>query len=108
MITVKNIGGDAHVMNADVERNVSIRIYGTYTKHYDKIFKVGDMAVYDSYNLVYTGEILSITDKSVTISQKSVGTTRNKRLKLYEFTRRNYDYNSDRIAKENSDTMMVI
>ena len=66
------------------------------------VFKVGDVCIYGSYNLVYTGEILAIGAKTVTINAGGTGQG-NKRLDLYKFAWRNYDYNAERIAKRNSE-----
>ena len=69
-----------------------------------KTFKVGDDAVYGSYNLIYTGEIISIGKKTVTIDDHG----RRKRLKFEDFCWRNWDYNSEEIASKNFDTMQYI
>lgn len=66
------------------------------------VFKVGDVCIYGSYNLVYTGEILAIGAKTVTINAGGTGQG-NKRLDLYKFTWRNYNYDAERIAKRNSE-----
>lgn len=71
-----------------------------------KVFKIGDEAEYDSYNLIYTGKIVSITDKSVTIQPKYA--KGNKRLKLVDFAWRNYDFDSDKVAAKNAETSMYI
>lgn len=70
-------------------------------------FRVGDYAVYGSYNLIYTGRIVSITEKTVTIKpyENQDGT---KRLKHADFAWRNYDYNAERIASRNHETSMCI
>lgn len=86
-----------------VDRNQSILIRerktGTST-----IFAVGDTATYDSYNLIYTGEIVGITDKTVTI----VDNDKQRRLKLAEFVRRNWDFNAEEVAEHNSRMLHII
>lgn len=102
--------------NADIIKNESIRIYGLekgrvrydqqtkqtthYTLAYDITFKIGDEAVYGSYNLVYTGKIIKIGEKTVTIA-KGHG-DRNKQLDIDTFISRNYDYDAQKIFERNS------
>lgn len=69
-------------------------------------FKIGDMAEYDSYNLSYYGEIVSITEKTVTIANRY--DKRKYRLKLDTFAWRNFNFNLDTTIKENSETMNYI
>ena len=103
-------------LHADVERNVSIRLFGRVTSSqqrneagewspmtvaFDRTFKLGDEAEYDSFNLVYTGQIVAITDKIVTIQD---GSERH-RLDLYEFIRRNWDLDLEKIGKNNQDVL---
>lgn len=71
-------------------------------------FKIGDIAAYDSYNLRYTGIIRSITEKTVTIeAYPNTQSSRNHRLKLLEFCCRNYDFNAQRVANDNSNAQRV-
>lgn len=96
--------------NADILPKKSIRIYGEYknsrdsSTHFDKVFKIGDRAEYDSYNLNYTGKIVGIGPKSVTI--KDHGTKH--RLTLHEFCWRNWDFDVERIARHNFSTAMTL
>jgi|LakMenEpi03Aug12_release.lakeMendotaPanAssembly.Ray.scaffolds.fasta_scaffold2144657_1 hypothetical protein len=69
-------------------------------------FGIGDMAVYDSYNLVYTGTISSITEKTVTIIR--AGYQSAKRLKIDQFAFYNYDFDAERIGRENAETSWYI
>ena len=72
-------------------------------------FKVGDIAEYDSFNLRYTGTITKITDKAITIvSYINTHNAETHRLPLYTFCWRNYNFNAERIAAENAETMMCI
>lgn len=54
-------------------------------------FEVGDEVEYDSFNLRYTGPIVSIGAKTVTVETTFNG---NKRLKAEEFGWRNWNFNS--------------
>ena len=94
--------------NAEVIPGESIRLFGSdYGKPYDILFKIGDVAVYGSYNLIYTGKIIAISPKTVTIDKgrhyKSA-----KRLKIYDFSWRNKNFDAARIAEENFETLRCI
>ena len=68
-------------------------------------FEMGDEAEYDSFNLRYTGEILSITPKTVSIRNAFGKVTR---LALHQFCWRNWDFDAAQCAAENAETMMYI
>lgn len=70
-----------------------------------KRFEVGDEAEYDSFNLSYTGPIMSITAKSI-IVKDSGGV--NRRLKPEVFAWRNWDFDSAETARKNAETSMYI
>lgn len=120
MTTTKNIQPkrgieDREIYNADIKKNESIRIYGTYKNHvkgpqeFDKTFKIGDRAEYDSWNLKYTGEIVAIGEKTVTIdTYPGSNNSERKRLDLHTFSWRNWNYNSGKIAEHNSNEMYYI
>lgn len=71
-----------------------------YELYYWKKFEIGGTAVYGSYNLTYTGKIVAITEKTVTIDEEN-GTRH--RLSLHEFSWRNWNFDLDEIAKRNSE-----
>lgn len=72
-------------------------------------FRVGDTAIYDSYNLYYTGQITKITKKAITIaSHKGTFNEEIRRLSLYEFCWRNDDFDLAKVQAENADTMQCI
>lgn len=77
------------------------------TKELDscKTFKLGDTAEHDSYNFAYLGDIVSITEKTVTITDR-VGepTSRLHRLDMYTFCWRNWDLDLVATAKRNMET----
>ncbi len=121
MLTITNIqpkprriAGQLHqrpisdTYNADIEKNKSIRLYGTYRSYakdamaFDRTFKIGDRCVYDSYNLVYTGEIIAIGEKTVKVHKGGYPEGDNVQLSLYDFAWRNWDYDAARIAERNS------
>jgi hypothetical protein len=111
MITVNNITSrwskdSTDNLNADIEKDVSIRIYGTYSgRDFDKTFKIGDVVEYDSYNLYYTNPIQAIKNTYVEVKGHY---DRNVRMKLYDFIWRNYKLDLEKIAKENFETSMYI
>lgn len=68
------------------------------------VFAVGDEAVYDSWNLVYTGKITSIGAKTVTVTEDG----RSHRLSVYEFCLRNRKFDAEAIRARNAETMQAI
>lgn len=100
--------------HADVVPGKSIRLHGTldtrtWPVQYDRTFRVGDVAEYDSFNMHYTGKILSIGEKAVTIGEaRSNGGrafVRKHRLSIYTFSWRNRDLDLAAIAARNADVM---
>ena len=70
-----------------------------------KRFEVGDEVEYDSFNLSYTGLIMAIGKKTVTVETSFKG---NKRLKAEEFGWRNWDFNAAETARRNAETSQSI
>ena len=94
--------------NADIEPGKSIRVYGKYGEAayrykdqpaFDKTFKIGDWAEYDSYNFSYIGRIVGIGETTVTILPEH--SNRKRRLDLYQFCWRNYDFDLKQIEERN-------
>lgn len=77
-----------------------------YEHHYDLTFRIGDKAEYDSYNLHYIGEVVSIGAKTIGI--RPDGSAKVKRLRLHEFSWRNDDFDIDKIRERNADTRQYI
>lgn len=117
---------ESQVYNVDIEPRQSIRLYGAYQNHCDYIknadgthtrieqpkpfditFKIGDVAEYDSYNLKYLGKIVSIGEKTVTIDAHGTG-ERMKRLDLWHFAWRNWDFDLETIRAHNAEERMYI
>lgn len=97
------LGGD---VKADIVPGKSIRIYGTHRGvYFDKTFEIGDEAEYGSYNLIYTGKIVKIGPKTVTIQAYG---RENHRLNLNKFSWRNWDFDAEAIAAQNAETSMYI
>ena len=95
-----------HYFRAQVVKNKAIRIFGKYGgEDFDQVFFMGDKAEYDSYNLSYFGEIVGITDKTVTIQPKGEG---KRRLKLGTFIWRNHNFDLSQAMAENMDTSYYI
>jgi hypothetical protein len=70
-----------------------------------KRFEVGDEVEYDSFNLSYTGLIMAIGKKTVTVETSFRG---NKRLKAEEFGWRNWNFNAAETARRNAETSQSI
>lgn len=108
---VRHSGTVAKGHMADVTPGVSVRLYGMdYNRvdgprPYDKTFRIGDTAEYDSYNLHYLGTITAIGAKTVSILD---GFGKTHRLDLYDFDWRNYDLDLAKIADRNFDVMMHV
>jgi hypothetical protein len=98
--------------DVEIEKGKSIRLTGIAScyreeRPFDITFKIGDTAEYDSYNLTYVGKIISITEKTVTIEHGRYQVERS-RLTLAEFAWRNFNFDAERIAKENQIESMCI
>lgn len=107
---IKHPGETATGMHAEIAKGESVRLFGTAywetpnEEFYDITFKVGDTCVYHSYNLIYTGTITSIGEKVIIVDTG----TKKKRLSLYDFNRRNWNYDAERIAQANMETSYYI
>lgn len=69
-----------------------------YTEETVKHYEIGDQAEYDSYNLVYFGEITKITAKSVFIRAYPTDTSQ-KRLSIEKFVDKNWDDDAPKHAR---------
>jgi 5-methylcytosine-specific restriction endonuclease McrBC GTP-binding regulatory subunit McrB len=96
--------------NADIEPGKSIRLHGIHhNTPFDVTFEINGHAIYDSYNLYYVGMITKITANTITITETdNVRDGKVHRLSLYEFSWRNYDFDIDKIAARNHETMQSI
>jgi hypothetical protein len=86
----------------------SLNLVNTYIPKYeefDRTFYIGDRAVEGSYNLIYIRPITKIAAKTVTVEMYSEET---RRMSLYEFCWRNWDYNAERIQNHNQIESMNI
>ena len=86
---------------------ISLVCTNGHAKGTGRSFSIGDIAEYHSYNLSYTGMVVSITAKTVTIAEKHDSSIRH-RLDLHHFAWRNYNFDAASTARENADTMMYI
>ena len=74
-----------------------------------KVFRVGDIAEYDSYNLSYTAPIKSITTKNVIFDTGSrFNRKETKRLTVETFAWRNHSFDAHETAVRNSEVSMYI
>jgi hypothetical protein len=96
--------------HTSIEPGVSIRLYGLERNHrkepftYERTFKLGDVAEYDSYNLSYLGVIAAIGERTVTLEAHG----RRHRLSIFDFSWRNRHLDLEATAKRNLDTMQCI
>lgn len=102
------IVGNGYIYNADISDD-KISLFGVKSRQsgieiYRTIFRVGDKAEYDSYNLSYIGTITKITNKTVTIEAHG----RTHRLNLYQFAWRNYDFDLAQRTEYNNKEMMCL
>jgi hypothetical protein len=72
-ITQEFAYGSTHILKAEIVPKKSITVF--YEHKDGKIvsdveFGIGDTAIYDSFNLKYLGKIVSITEKTVTITPR--------------------------------------
>ena len=101
---------------AEVVKGKSIRLFGAKRRPapgekagavlYENKFEIGDTVEYDSFNLSYTGKIVSITAKTVTIQPPL--NDKKRRLKIDTFQWRNWNFDAAETARKNSETMMYI
>ena len=90
----------------------SFRIFGTVTDRrptdvkFDKIFKVGDACKVGSYNLVYMGDIIKATAKTVSCSEDYRDGKR--RFGWYEFIRMNWNFDLDKACNHNANELHYI
>jgi hypothetical protein len=83
--------------HAEVAPLLWLRLFGCYDgKAFERVFVLGDEAAYSGYNLTYTGEIIAIGNKTVTIRD---GATR--RLGLYDFMVWNRNFDAGRVRERN-------
>ena len=103
--------GSENYLNAIIDTKYKkINIYGYYSGiAFDKVFRLGDVVEYDSYNLVYTAEITKIGPKTITVTPyKDSQNARNIRMDLNTFIWRNYNLDLVDISKRNQETSMYI
>lgn len=101
-------GYDNQIYNVTLERNKFITIDCFYTNVHNpkqtiNTFSIGEQAEYDSYNLSYVGTITGITEKTVTIvAYMGTNQPQTHRLKMSEFCWRNWNFDLNKIRKENA------
>ena len=91
--------------HAEILPRCWIRIFGQFInftpKKFDLRFEIGSLAVFNSYNLIYTGPIFGISEKSVQIADHDImGKTT--MLDLYTFVMKNWDFDLERIQRHNN------
>ena len=99
-IRIKGAGTVHRAKNAD-------GVMLTYRPKFDRTFKVGDVVEYGSWNLRYTGPIVSIGPKLVKVDCSGTG-ERCKNMTHQDFVCRNWDLDLEEVAKHNSTEMLYI
>lgn len=89
------------------DATIEVHRVAGYESGKGRSFCVGDICEIDSYNLVYTGVIEKITEKSVVVRQYETD-TKTKRMDIYMFAWRNYNFNEAETSRQNAETMMYI
>jgi hypothetical protein len=69
-----------------------------------RVFRPGDIAEYDSFNLAYTAKITGITAKNVIFDVRG----KTKRLKMDSFAWRNHNFDAVETANQNAIISMSI
>ncbi len=92
--------------HAEIVPGKFIRLHGVETNRvepveYDRTFRIGDVVEHGSYNLSYTGRILSIGPSTVTVERTDIG-SKPTRLTIAEFSWRNRTLDLEAVAKENA------
>ena len=114
---VPRTGPVHHGHHIELTPGVSVRVFGKdmrFSKetkkfeetNYSVTFKVGDTAVYDSYNYKYLGTVEKISAKTITIRPEIGGGV--KRLDLYTFSRKNSFFDLEAIQIGNAETSQTI
>ncbi len=113
-VSIKNIKDpicQAADFNADIVSGKFIIIFGQSGRRatqeegaFSRRFNVGDRAVYHTYNLIYTGTIVSIGKSTVTIKDHN----ETKRLSLLQFCRMNWNYDANAVDAHNAAERMCI
>lgn len=100
------IGSTKYQVSITKGQAITVRAESPYTGVTCFTYQIGDWAEYDSYNLHYFGEIVSITEKTVTIKKHL--NEKNRRLKIQEFAWRNGTKSITQKQLANQDTMNYI
>lgn len=103
-MTTHTFGSGWATFTVTVEPKKSITVQRDNEK--SVTFRIGDTCEESSYNLVYLGTIKQITEKNVIVEKEfSKKTTR---MKIENFCWRNWDFDAERIAQQNFETMQYI
>lgn len=100
------------------EPGYSIRISGFNRNHrpelpdtpFDLVFKIGHEAIYDRFNLIYTGRIVAIGPSTVTIEEPSHSPSRGTRhrLSLFRFAFLNWKFDAAKVDAYNAEELRCL
>lgn len=103
--TTKKIDHNGNLWRSDIEPGESIRIFGTIVQrgipalHFERIFHLGDTALYRRWELAYLGELVGISDHLVTVKSK-FGVLH--KVEIEQFIRLNWNLDLAMIRRRNS------
>jgi hypothetical protein len=98
--------GRSYRVTTEPKRYVIVETLNVHKQLVDvRRFELADLAEYDSFNLKYVGNIVSIGNKTITVADKG---GRRKRMKLEEFAWRNFDFDVEEIKRHNWETTQNI
>lgn len=91
-------GRVARGQHAEVAPRRRIRLFGLDDgRAFDRVFAIGDEAAYSGYNLTYTGQIVAIGAKTVTVRDEH----ETRRLSIYDFLFWNRRFDAERTLETN-------
>lgn len=93
-----HVGRIARGQHAEIAPRRSVRLFGIADgRAFDRVFCIGDEAAYSGYNLTYTGQIVAIGVKTVTVRDDR----ETKRLSVYDFLFWNRRFDAERTRAAN-------
>jgi hypothetical protein len=95
-------GRIAHGQHAELAPRQWIRLFGIDNRvAFDRVFRPGDEVAYSGYNLTYTGNIVGIGHKTISVRDERV----TKRLSIYDFLFWNRKFDAARVRAANLEVL---
>lgn len=100
-----HLGRVARGQHAEVRPRKWIRLFGAENGvAFERMFALGAEAAYGGYNLTYTGNVVSIGQKTVTVRDESVTS----RLSIFDFLFWNRRFDAQRVRECNRRTLATL